>query len=220
MYSHFFYKVALKGILAFSLIVATLVALPATAQLKKSNPQTIVVFGDSLSAGYGLEQNQGWVTLLKARLTAQNLSFTVINSSISGETTSSGLARFKQMLATHKPSIVILELGANDGLRGLPVAEMRNNLSAMIKQSQAANIRLLLIGMKIPPNYGKKYTQDFSDTYPLLANQHAVKLVPFFLEGIAGQRNLIQDDGLHPLAIAQPQLLNNVWPMLNSMMSH
>jgi acyl-CoA thioesterase-1 len=97
---------------------------------------------------------------------------------------------------------------------------MRNNLSAMIKQSQAANIRLLLIGMKIPPNYGKKYTQDFSDTYPLLANQHAVKLVPFFLEGIAGQRNLIQDDGLHPLAIAQPQLLNNVWPMLNSMMSH
>ena len=220
MHSRFLNNVAVKGLLAFSLIVTALVALPASAKLKNAAPQTIVVFGDSLSAGYGLEQNQGWVKLLTIRLSQQKLPFTVVNTSISGETTSSGLARFSQMLATHKPNIVILELGANDGLRGLPVAEMRNNLTAMIKQAKAANIPLLLVGMKIPPNYGKKYTQDFSETYPLLAKQHTVKLVPFFLDGIAGQRHLIQDDGLHPLAAAQPQLLNNVWPVLNSMMQH
>ena len=203
----------------FSLIVTVLVALPASANLNKpklNNPsvQTIVVFGDSLSAGYGLAQNQSWVALLQARIAQQKLPYQVINASISGETTSGGQARFSQMLGTHKPAIVILELGANDGLRGLPVSEMRSNLSSMIAQAKAANTRILLLGMKIPPNYGKKYTQTFSETYPILAKQHQIQLVPFLLEGIAGKPSLIQNDGLHPLAIAQPQLLNNVWPQL------
>ncbi len=209
---------ALNGLMLLSVIVTALVALPASAKLIKLNTQTIVVFGDSLSAGYGIAQNQGWVTLLQARIAQQKLPYQVINASISGETTSGGLARFSQMLTTHKPDIVILELGANDGLRGLPVSEMRSNLSAMIAQAKAANSKILLLGMKIPPNYGKKYTQDFSETFAILAKQHSIKSVPFLLEGVAGKPDLIQNDGLHPLAIAQPQLFNNVWPELKHLM--
>ena len=205
---------SLNGLMLLSVIVTALVAFPASAKLIKLNTQTIVVFGDSLSAGYGLSQNQGWVALLQARIAQQKLPYRVINASISGETTSGGLARFSQMLTTHKPDIVILELGANDGLRGLPVSEMRSNLSAMIAEAKAANTKILLLGMKIPPNYGKKYTQDFSETYAILAKQHNIKRVPFLLEGVAGKPDLIQNDGLHPLAIAQPQLLNNVWMQL------
>lgn len=207
----------------FSLIVTVLVALPASANLNKpklNNPsaQTIVVFGDSLSAGYGLAQNQSWVALLQARIAQQKLPYQVINASISGETTSGGLARFSQMLTTHKPAIVILELGANDGLRGLPVSEMRNNLNVMITQAKANKTKILLLGMKIPPNYGKKYSQMFSETYPLLAQQHQIQLVPFLLEGVAGKPELIQNDGLHPLANAQPQLFSNVWAQLKLLM--
>lgn len=201
-----------------SLIVTVLVALPASAKLANPSTQTIVVFGDSLSAGYGLAQNQSWVALLQARIAQQKLPYQVINASISGETSSGGLARFNQMLATHKPNIIIIELGANDGLRGLPVTEMCNNLSAMIAQAKAANTKILLLGMKIPPNYGKKYTQAFSETYPELAKQHQIQLVPFLLEGVAGKPDLMQNDGLHPLAIAQPQLLNNVWSKLKLLM--
>ncbi len=205
---------ALNFLQIVSLIVTVLVALPASARLIKPSEQKIVVFGDSLSAGYGLQPNQSWVALLQKRIAQQNLPYTIINASISGETTSGGLARFSKMLSTHQPDVVILELGANDGLRGLPVSELRSNLSAMIVQASAAKIKLLLVGMKIPPNYGKKYSQDFSASYALLATQHKVKLVPFLLEGVAGKPSLIQNDGLHPLAIAQPQLLNNVWAQL------
>ena len=204
-------------LLAFSLIVTALVALPASAKLINPGTQTIVVFGDSLSAGYGIGQNQGWVTLLQARLTQQKLPYQVLNASISGETTSGGLARFSEMLATHKPSIVILELGANDGLRGLPVSDMRNNLNKMILQAKAVNTKLLLVGMKIPPNYGQKYSRDFSASYAILAKQHKIKLVPFLLEGVAGKPSLIQDDGLHPIATAQLKLLDNVWPKLEKL---
>lgn len=221
--------------LLVSHILTSLVALPASAQLKNAaqaaeqvqkqatktptnqNKQTIVVFGDSLSAGYGLSQNQSWVALMQAQVSQQKWPYQIINASISGETTSSGLARFKQMLSAHRPQIVILELGANDGLRGLPVAQMRDNLSAMITLAKASQTKVLLLGMKIPPNYGKKYTQDFSETYPLLAKQHQIDLVPFLLEGVAGHRQLIQNDGLHPLATAQPQLLANVWQPLKQM---
>ena len=206
-------------LLAFSLIVTALVALPAFAKLTNSgliNPgtQTIVVLGDSLSAGYGIGQNQGWVMLLQARLTQQKLPYQVVNASISGETTSGGLARFSEMLATHKPSIVILELGANDGLRGLPVSDMRNNLNKMILQAKVANTKLLLVGMRVPPNYGQKYSRDFSASYTILAKQHKIKLVPFLLDGVAGKSSLIQDDGLHPKAAAQLTLLENVWPKI------
>ena len=201
-----------------SLIVTALVAWPASAKLINPSTQTIVVFGDSLSAGYGIQQNQSWVSLLQARLKQQKLPYQVINASISGETTSGGLARFSEMLTTHKPSIVILELGANDGLRGLPVSEMRANLNAMIVQAKTAKAKLLLVGMKIPPNYGQKYSRDFSASYTSLAKQHKIKLVPFLLEGVAGKPSLILDDGLHPIAAAQPALLENVWGALKKML--
>ncbi|MBC7756155.1 MAG: arylesterase [Bdellovibrio sp.] len=185
--------------------------------------QTILVFGDSLSAGYGLTQDQGWVVLLGQQL-AQNklgkLSYKVVNASISGETTSGGLARFSAALATHKPNIVILELGANDGLRGLPINEMQTNLSQMIVQAKTAKAKVLLVGMKIPPNYGLKYSKNFSATYSNLANQHHIALVPFLLEGVAGKPELTQADGLHPLVIAQPQLLENVWGILVKMLNN
>lgn len=200
-----------------SVIVTVLVALPASAMVTNPVTQTIVVFGDSLSAGYGIEQNQSWVSLLQTRLSLQKLAYKVINTSISGETTSGGLSRFSEMLSTHKPSIVILELGANDGLRGLPVSDMRSNLSAMIVQAKAAKAKLLLIGMKIPPNYGQKYSRDFSASYAISAKQHKIKLVPFLLEGVAGKPSLIQDDGLHPIATAQLKLLDNVWPKLEKL---
>ena len=201
-----------------SLIVTSLVAFPASAERINPATQTILVFGDSLSAGYGIQQNQSWVNLLQARLTQQKLPYQVVNASISGETTSGGLARFSEALATHKPSIVILELGANDGLRGLAVSEMRNNLNKMILQAKAAKAKILLIGMKIPPNYGQKYSRDFSASYAILAKQHKIKLVPFLLDGVAGKPSLIQDDGLHPVAAAQPALLNNVWKLLGKML--
>ncbi len=211
-------------LLGFSLIVTALVALPASAKLINSSThtqatQTIVVFGDSLSAGYGIGQNQSWVSLLQTRITQQKLAYQVVNASISGETTSSGLARFSEMLVTHKPNIVILELGANDGLRGLPVSDMRSNLNKMILQAKAAKTKLLLIGMKIPPNYGQKYSRDFSASYAILAKQHKIKLVPFLLDGVAGKPSLIQDDGLHPLAAAQPELLENVWFKLKQLLN-
>ena len=199
-----------------SLIVTALVALPVSAGSINPSPQTILVFGDSLSAGYGIQQNKSWVSLLEARLSQQKLPYTIVNASISGETTSGGLARFSEMLATHKPSIVILELGANDGLRGLPINEMRTNLNKMILQAKPAKV--LLIGMKIPPNYGQKYSHDFSASYAILAKQHKIKLVPFLLDGVAGKPSLIQDDGLHPIAAAQPKLLDNVWSKLEKLL--
>jgi acyl-CoA thioesterase-1 len=199
-----------------SLIVSTLVALPVNA--KQTSPQTIVVFGDSLSAAYGIPQDEGWVALLQPRLTQQKLNYQVINASISGETTSGGLSRFSDMLKSQKPSIVIVELGANDGLRGLSAVETSNNLEAMIQQAKKTNAKVLLLGMKIPPNYGLKYSRQFSENYQNLAKKHSIQLVPFFLEGVAGNPDLIQADGLHPTAAAQAKLLGNVWPILTKML--
>ena len=218
-----------------SVIVMTLVASPVQAKIIRQLPaniaakptiastQTILVFGDSLSAGYGVPQGQGWVALLEQKLALNKLdkaSYQVVNASISGETTSGGLARFSAALATHKPNIVILELGANDGLRGLPITEMQANLNQMITQAKTAKAKVLLIGMKIPPNYGLKYTKNFSTTYTSLAKQYNIALVPFLLEGVAGKPELIQADGLHPIAAAQPQLLDNVWKVLVKMLNN
>ena len=218
MRSRFLSFLSLNWLLGFSLIVTALVALPASAKLINPSTQTIVVFGDSLSAGYGIPQNQGWVSLLQTRISQQKLHYQVVNVSISGETTSGGLARFSEMLTTYKPSIVILELGANDGLRGLPVSDMRSNLNNMILQAKATKTKLLLVSMKIPPNYGQKYSRDFSASYTIMTKQHKIKLVPFLLDGVAGKPSLIQEDGLHPIAAAQPQLLNNVWPQLKGLL--
>ncbi len=201
---------------AVSLIVSTLVALPVNA--KQTSPQTIVVFGDSLSAAYGIPQHEGWVALLQQRLTQQKLNYQVINASISGETTSGGLSRISDMLKTQKPSIVIIELGANDGLRGLSAVETSNNLEAMIQQAKKTNAKVLLLGMKIPPNYGLKYSRQFSENFQNLAKKHSIQLVPFFLEGVAGNPDLIQADGLHPTAAAQAKLLGNVWLILTKML--
>ena len=219
MRSRFLSFLSLNWLFGISLIVTALVALPASVRLINPSTQTIVVFGDSLSAGYGIGQNQSWVTLLQTRLTQQKLPYQVVNASISGETTSGGLARFSEMLATHKPSIVILELGANDGLRGLPINKMRSNLNNMILQAKAAKTKLLLVGMKIPPNYGQKYSRDFSASYAIMSKQYKIKLVPFLLDGVAGKPSLIQDDGLHPTAGAQPKLLDNVWPKLEKLLN-
>jgi acyl-CoA thioesterase-1 len=201
---------------AVSLAICSLVALPAAA--KQTNPQTIVVFGDSLSAAYGIPQHEGWVSLLQQRLTQQKLNYQVINASISGETTSGGLSRHSDMLKSQKPSIVIIELGANDGLRGLSAVETSNNLEAMIQQAKKTNAKVLLLGMKIPPNYGLKYSHQFSENYQNLAKKHSIQLVPFFLEGVAGNPDLIQADDLHPTAAAQAKLLGNVWPILTKML--
>ena len=222
MYSRFLGVLLLNWLLGFSLIVTALVAMPVSAKLINPSTQTILVFGDSLSASYGLPQGQGWVALLEAKLAqnqASKTTYKVVNASISGETTSGGLARFSTALTTHKPNIVILELGANDGLRGLPIAEMQANLNQMITQAKTAKAKVLLIGMKIPPNYGLKYTKNFSTTYINLAKQHNIALVPFLLEGVAGKPELIQADGLHPLAVAQPALLGNVWAQLKGLLN-
>ena len=230
MHSRFF-----NLLLWISVIVMTLVASPVqTKEIRLSvsniaakptiaSTQTILVFGDSLSAGYGVPQDQGWVALLEQKLVRNKLdmaSYKVVNASISGETTSGGLARFSAALATHKPNIVILELGANDGLRGLPITEMQVNLNQMITQAKKAKAKVLLIGMKIPPNYGLKYTKNFSTVYTNLAKQHNIALVPFLLEGVAGKPALIQADGLHPIAAAQPQLLDNVWIILAKLLNN
>ena len=206
------FNLLVKVFTAVSLFVSTLVALPACAE--QLRPHAIVVYGDSLSAAYGISQHEGWVTLLQQRLKQKKLNYQIINASISGETTSGGLNRFADMLKTQKPNIVIIELGANDGLRGLSAVDTYNNIDAMIKQAKAKKTTVLLLGMKIPPNYGLKYSRQFSENYQNLAQKHKVNLVPFFLEGVAGNPNLMQADGLHPIAAAQTSILENVWSTL------
>ncbi|MEN8216998.1 MAG: arylesterase [Pseudomonadota bacterium] len=174
----------------------------------------LLVIGDSLSAAYGIAPQEGWVHLLEQRLHETGSKYQIINSSISGDTTSGGHNRLAKILQQYQPSIVILELGANDGLRGLSLKAMRANLAAMIKQSQQAGARVLLLGMRIPPNYGKTYTARFHQIYYDLAATYDIALVPFFLEGVAGNRTLMQDDGIHPTAAAQERLLDNVWSVL------
>ena len=174
----------------------------------------ILVLGDSLSAGYGISTNSGWVALLQQRLEQQGYPQRVVNASISGDTTSGGLARLPQALAQHRPQLVILELGANDGLRGLPLEEMRRNLATIIDRSREQGATLLLAGVRLPPNYGALYVKKFHDVYRQLAQNHKVAFVPHLLAGVGGRADLIQADGLHPRANAQGLILDNVWPHL------
>lgn len=178
----------------------------------------ILVYGDSLSAAYGIPQQQGWAALLQNKLKDQRYNYQVINASISGETTSGGLSRLSAKLAETKPTIVILGLGGNDGLRGLPIKEMNNNLDAMIQSSKKSGAKVLLLGMKIPPNYGPSYTNAFSQTFPQLSKTYQTALVPFMLENVAGKQNLIQDDGLHPNVLGQPIILDNLWETLKTLL--
>lgn len=201
--------------LAISLLGFSFVAWSSTAMAK--NPK-ILIYGDSLSAAYGISQQQGWPTLLQKKLIVKHYQYDVINTSISGETTSGGLSRLTAVLDEFKPNIIILELGANDGLRGLPLKEMTQNLSAMITLSKKYKAKVLLVGMRIPPNYGPKYTASFSQTYKQLSQQHKISLVPFMLESVAAKPALIQEDGLHPNTLGQPFILENIWSKLQVML--
>jgi acyl-CoA thioesterase-1 len=184
---------------------------------KNFQPPKIVVFGDSLSSAFGINQDEGWVHLLQKRLSTRYYQGTVINASISGETSQGGLSRIAQVLDTHNPDIVLLELGGNDGLRGLPLALMKDNLERIIQIIQSYNSKILLLGIHLPPNYGRFYTEQFDRTYQDLADKYNLAFVPFLLEGVATNRDLMQDDGIHPKANAQKQILENVWPHLKQM---
>jgi acyl-CoA thioesterase-1 len=180
-------------------------------------PTTIMVFGDSLSAGYGLAQEAGWVSLLKRRLQTVSQA-SLINNSISGETAMGGRNRIEQALKTHRPDIVIVELGGNDGLRGASIDSIRDNLEAIIDACQRHKATVLLAGMQLPPNYGMTYTQKFQDIYPQLAKRHGLKLVPFLLDGFGNKREFFQADGIHPTAQAQEKIVENVWKVLKTML--
>jgi len=199
----------LRTLLAAALVLAptTLLAAP-----------TILVLGDSLSAAYGLDRKDGWVSLLSMRLTAEGFDYEVINASVSGETTRGGLTRLSREIERHHPAIAIVELGANDGLRGLSLDEIRRNLATIIEKLQAGGTRVVLVGMRLPPNYGSAYTEQFAEVYSQLARRYDVKLVPFLLDGVANHRQLFQVDGLHPVAAAQPTLLNNIWNQLRPLL--
>ena len=194
----------------FVLIVLLAAGLPVGAETPP-----ILVFGDSISAGYGLANvEQGWVGLLRTKLKSEGYGDMVINASISGETTAGGVARLPRALSLHHPAIVILELGGNDGLRALPIAQMRANLDAMVGQSVSAGARVLLLGMRIPPNYGPAYTEQFSRVFTDLANERKIPLVPFLLNDVALSADMMQADGIHPNELGQPKLLDAVWPRL------
>lgn len=183
-----------------------------TAPVEKT-PQTILIMGDSLSAAYGIRPEQGWVQLLIQHLKTEKFDFPVINASISGETTQGGLARLPQLLEKHRPTVVVLELGANDGLRGLSLQQMQKNLATMIERSQQVPAQVLLLGMKLPPNYGV-YAERFQQIYHDLAEQYKLKFIPFFLAEVIEKNDLMQADGLHPTADAQSKLFTTVWAQL------
>ena len=176
------------------------------------------MFGDSLSAAYGLRTDQGWVTLLQQRLQAQGYGYRVVNASVSGETTEGGRNRLARALMQHQPELVILELGGNDGLRGLPVKDIRANMAQMIVAIRKSGAKQLLVGIQIPPNYGPQYAGAFSGMYGSLAKEQNVALVPFLLDGVALDKQLMQADGIHANAQGQPRLLRNVWPQLQPLL--
>jgi len=178
----------------------------------------VLVVGDSISAGFGLDSGAGWVNLLKQRLEKEGLKQQVINASISGDTSSGGLSRLPALLKTHQPSVVIIELGGNDGLRGQSPAQLQQNLARMVKLAKDANAKVLLLGMRLPPNYGERYNRSFAGVYQDVAQQQEVPLLAFFLEGVGGVEGMMQADGIHPSALAQPRLLDNLWPLLRPML--
>lgn len=184
-------------------------------------PLIVLVVGDSLSAEYGLARGTGWVALLEQKMVQEKINAKVVNASISGDTTSGGLARLPALLAQHKPRVVVIELGGNDALRGMPMAQTEKNFARMVSTSQAAGAKVLLLGMQVPPNMGSAYAKEFMAVYTQVAQKHKVALVPFFLKNVAdvpNARELFQNDGIHPLAKAHPLMLDNVWPLLDPML--
>lgn len=179
---------------------------------------SVLVVGDSISAAFGLDTRQGWVALLQERLVEQGYDYRVINASVSGDTSAGGAARLPALLAEHRPDLVIIELGGNDGLRGQSPVELQQNLASMIDKARLGDARVLLLGMRLPPNYGVRYTTAFAQVFTRLAEEKQVALVPFFLEGVGGVPGMMQNDGIHPAAGAQSILLNNVWPRLQPLL--
>ncbi len=204
------------------LLAAALAAAAAPARAQGAAAQrTVLVVGDSLSAEYGLARGQGWVALLTQRVAAEKLPVTVVNASISGDTTSGGRARLAALLTQHKPQVVVIELGGNDALRGLPVAMTQDNLSAMARAAKAAGARVVVVGMEIPPNYGRKYAEDFAKVFATVAKAESAALVPFLLKGVADVPDaeaMFQPDRIHPRAEAHPRMLDNVWPVLKPLL--
>lgn len=201
-------------VLKFTLLSSYLLGFVAWSSPAFAENPKILIFGDSLSAAYGISPQQGWAALLQKKLHLEQYDYDVVNASISGETTSGGVSRIKTTLQQTKPVIVVLELGANDGLRGLSIQEMTRNLNTIIQQSKKNGAKVMLIGMRIPPNYGPQYTEAFRLSYQQLSIQHKIPLVPFMLEKVAAKPRLIQDDGLHPNALGQTIILENIWPKL------
>jgi len=193
---------------------AAAVANSQTAPSTAASPPVVLVFGDSLSAGYGIRVEQGWVSLLAQKIEQEGYGFRVVNASVSGETSAGGLARLPRALGVQQPRIVVLELGANDGLRGLPLEQTRENLAQMLTLLRQAHVAVLLLGLQLPPNYGERYTGGFMAMYQSLADEYHIALLPFLLENVALKPALMQADGLHPNEQGQPLLLDNVWPRL------
>jgi acyl-CoA thioesterase-1 len=201
-----------RALLLLVLLAAT------TAARGVADTPVIMVLGDSLSAAYGIDRESGWVKLLQDRLDGAGYAYRIVNASVGGDTTRTALGRLPHALAQHKPRIVIVALGGNDGLRGLSLTDMRENLAAIIRESRAGDARVLLVGVRMPPNYGPVYTSQFSAVYADLARELKVPLVPFLLEGVAANPALMQEDGIHPVAAAQRRLLDNVWAQLQPLL--
>lgn len=220
-------SIALGGLLVGTSMFATAQPLPTNAAASGEAPgagahsasKTVLVLGDSLSAQYGLTRGTGWVPLLEKRLKKQGIDAAVENASVSGETTSGGKARLATLLQQHRPDIVILELGGNDGLRGLQMSATADNLRDMSNAAKKSGAHVVLLGMQIPPNYGASYTRQFAELYPKVAKETGARLVPFFLEGLQTRADLFQADRIHPTAAAQPLMLENVWPVLQPMLA-
>lgn len=206
-----------RVILGLAAATTFAVVAPPRARADPVAPVLLVV-GDSISAAYGLPAGAGWVDLLAARLAAQRFPHRVVNASITGDTTAGGRSRLPALLARHKPAIVVLELGGNDGLRGGNLASTRDNLAAMVTAAQRAGAKVLIVGMKVPPNYGPAYVREFDALYAAVAKAHKTPLVPFFFEGFGEKDEMFQPDRIHPAAAAQPLLLDNVWPALRPLL--
>jgi acyl-CoA thioesterase-1 len=206
---------------ALGAITAGLVAGGVTGAAQAAEPRTLLVLGDSLSAEYGLARGSGWVALLERRVAELKLPWRVVNASISGETTSGGRSRLPDLLARHTPALVVIELGGNDALRGLPLAMTQDNLTTMTRASKSAGARVLIAGMQVPPNYGRQYSEDFAKLFATVARAENVALVPFLLAGVADgpdAERLFQPDRIHPTSEAQPRMLGNVWPVLRPLL--
>lgn len=194
--------------------ILLLVCLVVTGFVRADADYTLMVYGDSLSAAYGIEESEGWVELLSQKLANENFPYKVVNGSVSGETTTGGLSRMPAMLNTYQPDLIILELGGNDGLRGIPLRNIRENLVAMVSLAQKSGAEVILAGIQIPPNYGSRYTEPFFAQFADIAVALNLPLVPFLIDGIPQQPQLMQNDGIHPKAEAQGMILDNVWPVL------